>query len=67
MTTAHDKGGSTVMDVTQQAGKEHGPSPIPLRPYQRDALAAIAQTYVRGIRRPLVSVPTGCGKNAIFS
>jgi superfamily II DNA or RNA helicase len=55
------------MDVTQQAGKEHGPSPIPLRPYQRDALAAIAQTYVRGIRRPLVSVPTGCGKNAIFS
>lgn len=41
--------------------------PLELRPYQREALDAIRAGYKRGIRRPLVSLPTGTGKTILFS
>jgi superfamily II DNA or RNA helicase len=40
---------------------------IELRAYQRDAIQAVAQAYSRGIRRPLVGMPTGTGKTVVFS
>lgn len=40
---------------------------LELRPYQREALEAIRAGYRRGIRRPLVSLPTGTGKTILFS
>lgn len=40
---------------------------ISLRPYQQEALAATRDAFVRGIRRPLISLPTGTGKTVIFS
>jgi superfamily II DNA or RNA helicase len=41
--------------------------PISLRPYQRDAVAAVLAARRSGIRRMLVSLPTGAGKTVIFS
>src|SRR5262249_14852001 len=38
-----------------------------LRPYQRDALTAIEAACLRGVRRQVVSLPTGAGKTIIFS
>ena len=38
-----------------------------LRPYQRDALAAIDAAYDRGVRRQLLALPTGGGKTVVFS
>lgn len=40
---------------------------LPLRDYQREALAAIAGAEREGVRRQLVSLPTGCGKTVIFA
>src|SRR4030095_1517318 len=40
---------------------------IELRPYQRDALTAIEAAALRGVRRQVVSLPTGAGKNVIFA
>ena len=40
---------------------------ITLRPYQLEAIEAIRAGFRRGIRRPLVSLPTGVGKTVIFS
>src|SRR5690349_20795356 len=42
-------------------------SPIALRPYQHDCLAAIAGAVQSGMRRLLVSMATGMGKTVIFS
>ena len=42
-------------------------SGIALRPYQREALDAIAQAERRGVRSQLVALPTGTGKTVIFS
>jgi superfamily II DNA or RNA helicase len=39
---------------------------ISLRPYQAQALDAIAAAEARGQRRQLVALPTGCGKTIIF-
>ncbi|MFY1673695.1 DEAD/DEAH box helicase [Plantactinospora sp. WMMB334] len=44
-----------------------GGSPFSLRPYQREAIEAIREAYVRGVRRPLIAIPTGGGKTIIFS
>lgn len=41
--------------------------PFSLRPYQAEALDAIAQAEERGIRRPLVALPTGTGKTVVFA
>ena len=40
---------------------------ISLRPYQQEALDAIADAESRGIRRQLVALPTGTGKTVIFA
>ncbi|MBX3027667.1 DEAD/DEAH box helicase [bacterium] len=39
---------------------------IALRPYQRDALAAIGAAALRGIRRAAIQIPTGGGKTVTF-
>jgi len=40
---------------------------IHLRPYQNAALEAIGAAEARGVRRPLVGLPTGTGKTVIFA
>jgi len=40
---------------------------LALRPYQREALERIREAQARGIRRPLVQMPTGTGKTVLFS
>src|SRR4051794_44418 len=42
-------------------------APLDLRPYQRDALTAIEAAALRGVRRQVVSLPTGAGKTVIFA
>src|SRR5262245_36738683 len=42
------------------------PEALPLRPYQREAIDAIGAAEARGIKRPLVALPTGTGKTVIF-
>ena len=42
-------------------------SPLPLRPYQKEALAAIYEADKEGTLRQLVALPTGTGKTVIFS
>lgn len=50
-----------------------GPQPpvsataVTLRPYQEEALDAIAEARGRGVRRMLVALPTGAGKTIVFS
>src|SRR5450432_1501316 len=38
-----------------------------LRPYQREAIAAVLAARRSGVRRMLVCLPTGAGKTVIFS
>jgi superfamily II DNA or RNA helicase len=38
-----------------------------LRPYQRDAIAAVLAARREGVRRMLVALPTGSGKTVVFS
>lgn len=40
---------------------------LPLRPYQRQAIDAVAAAAVRGVRRMLVVKPTGAGKTVTFA
>lgn len=40
---------------------------FPLRPYQRDAVEAIREHWIKGIRRQLLVLPTGAGKTVVFS
>jgi superfamily II DNA or RNA helicase len=40
---------------------------LDLRPYQRDALTAIEAAALRGVRRQVVSLPTGAGKTVILA
>ena len=42
-------------------------APLSLRPYQRDAVAAVIAARKGGLRRLLVCLPTGAGKTVIFS
>jgi ATP-dependent helicase IRC3 len=42
-------------------------SALALRPYQQDALHAIVAAEARGIRRPLLVLPTGTGKTVVFA
>ena len=42
-------------------------SQVSLRPYQREAVAAVIAARRRGVRRMVVSLPTGAGKTVIFS
>jgi ATP-dependent helicase IRC3 len=38
-----------------------------LRPYQAEALQAVLAAAARGIRRPLIALPTGTGKTVVFA
>src|SRR5258708_2398040 len=38
-----------------------------LRPYQHEAIQAVIAARKRGVRRMVVSLPTGAGKTVIFS
>ncbi|MBL4685061.1 MAG: DEAD/DEAH box helicase [Nannocystaceae bacterium] len=38
-----------------------------LRPYQRDAVAAVVATRRAGVRRMVVALPTGAGKTVVFA
>ncbi|MCH7848425.1 MAG: DEAD/DEAH box helicase family protein [Planctomycetes bacterium] len=40
---------------------------LTLRPYQEEAIAAIEAAAERGVRRPLVQLPTGTGKTVIIA
>jgi ATP-dependent helicase IRC3 len=40
---------------------------IQLRDYQREAVAAVEAAETRGVRRPLVVLPTGTGKTVVFA
>jgi superfamily II DNA or RNA helicase len=44
-----------------------GSAALPLRPYQRQALEAIAEAEARKVRRQLVVLPTGSGKTVVFA
>ena len=44
----------------------HQSSPTHLRDYQIDAHDAIEHAFAHGIRRPLLSLPTGGGKTVVF-
>jgi superfamily II DNA or RNA helicase len=44
-----------------------GSMPLPLRPYQAQALDAITAAESRGVRRQLVVIPTGGGKTVVFA
>ena len=53
---------------TEQAREQRASGvSIELRPYQWDALTAIEAAALRGIRRQVVSLPTGAGKTVIFA
>ena len=43
------------------------PTALALRPYQKEAIAAIEQALKRGVRRPMLVLPTGCGKTCVFA
>lgn len=40
---------------------------ISLRPYQHEAIEAVRAAAKRGVRRPLIGLPTGTGKTVVFS
>lgn len=40
---------------------------IKLRYYQREAIDAVEKGVLRGVRRPLIALPTGTGKTVVFS
>src|SRR5215218_9989135 len=42
-------------------------SALALRPYQQEAIAAVEDALERGVRRPLIVLPTGTGKTVVFA
>ena len=40
---------------------------LTLRPYQREAIAAVESAMARGVQRSLLVLPTGCGKTLVFA
>lgn len=55
---------------TLRTASSHDPgsdSRVSLRPYQADCIKQIVEAYRQGLRRVLVSLPTGTGKTVVFS
>ena len=42
-------------------------SALTLRPYQQEAIAAVERGLERGVRRPLIVLPTGTGKTCVVA
>ena len=42
-------------------------SGLALRPYQHEAIAAVDAALERGVRRPLIALPTGTGKTCVVA
>ena len=42
-------------------------SGVALRPYQQEAITAVEQALERGVRRPLIALPTGSGKTVVVA
>jgi superfamily II DNA or RNA helicase len=42
-------------------------SALSLRPYQHEAVDAVQAALDRGVKRPMVVLPTGCGKTVLFA
>ena len=42
-------------------------SRLALRPYQQQAITAVEEALRRGVRRPLIVLPTGTGKTIVFA
>ena len=42
-------------------------SALSLRPYQHEAVDAVQAAVDRGVKRPMVVLPTGCGKTVLFA
>ena len=40
---------------------------LTLRPYQHEAVDAVQAAVERGVQRPMVVLPTGCGKTVLFA
>jgi superfamily II DNA or RNA helicase len=40
---------------------------LTLRPYQQEAIMAVEQALERGVRRPMIVLPMGCGKTVVFA
>ena len=59
--------GGDPMRTAQSLEQRATEASIELRPYQRDALTAIEAAALRGVRRQVVSLPTGAGKTVIFT
>ena len=38
-----------------------------LRPYQKEARAAVFEQWEQGFKKTLVVLPTGCGKTIVFA
>jgi superfamily II DNA or RNA helicase len=43
------------------------PGAMALREYQQEAITAVTAAWLRGIRRPLIALPTGSGKTVVFA
>jgi superfamily II DNA or RNA helicase len=56
-----------LIDSTTTKATTSAQTTISLRPYQQEALAAIAEAEKKGIHRQLIALPTGTGKTVIFS
>jgi superfamily II DNA or RNA helicase len=59
--------GEHLMSTEQLMDPQLSSISIELRPYQCDALTAIEAATLRGVRRQVVSLPTGAGKTVIFA
>lgn len=44
-----------------------GPLRLAPRPYQEEAVAAVLHGARRGLKRPLIALPTGTGKTIVFA
>jgi ATP-dependent helicase IRC3 len=58
---------SRISIMANDGPRQQNPSGITLRPYQTESIQAILDAERRRVTRPLISLPTGCGKTIIFA